>query len=122
MNNVIRAIAAAASLALLMPASVSAMTAPQTYTLQTRLYDRDNAGEIDGKLRLRIARDGIVQGTYLTDQGEFISVTGGRDGKTIWLDFGLHGRLHMEGTFENGKLVLGSAIGFDVWTLEGTAA
>ena len=117
MTSKIRAAAAAAGMlaALALPASALAATTTtaqtQQYTFPTKLTDRYHAGEYDGLLRLRISPDGIVQGTYQPSDGGIESVTGGLDGKQIWLDIGngIHA-LHVTGTFRNGVLKTTAAI------------
>lgn len=111
MTSKIRAAAAAAGMlaALALPASTLAATTTtaqtQQYTIPTKLTDRYHAGEYDGLLRLRISPDGIVQGTYQPSDGGIVGVTGGLDGKQIWLDIGSGIRaLHVTGTFRNGVL------------------
>jgi hypothetical protein len=117
MTSKIRAAAAAAGMlaALALPASALAATTTtaqtQSYTIPTKLTDRYHAGEYDGLLRLRVSPDGIVQGSYQPSDGGIVSVTGGLDGKRIWLDLGDGIRaLHVTGTFENGVLKTTAAI------------
>ncbi|HEX3464124.1 MAG TPA: hypothetical protein VHS78_08775 [Candidatus Elarobacter sp.] len=111
MTSKIRSAAAAAAMlaALAVPAGAFAATTTsaqtQSYTFPTTLTDRYHAGEYDGLLRLHISPGGIVQGTYQPSDGGIRSVTGGLDGKNIWLDIGggIHA-LHVTGTFQNGVL------------------
>jgi hypothetical protein len=117
MTSKIRTTAAAAGMlaALALPASALAATTTtaqtQQYTIPTKLTDRYHAGEYDGVLRLRISPDGIVQGTYQPSDGGLVSVTGGLDGRQIWLDVGNGIRaLHLTGTFRNGVLRTTAAI------------
>lgn len=63
-----------------------------------------------GTLQLTINPDGIINGYYRpADNMAFIPVTGGRNGKNVWLDIGSNARLHVNGTLENGQIV-GSAV------------
>ncbi len=82
---------------------------PQTtqhVTLATSLEPQYGVGRYDGTLVLTISPDGIVNGTYRPwGEGNFRTVTGGTDGSRIWLDIGYLGRLHIEGTYANGKIV-----------------
>jgi hypothetical protein len=116
MTSKIRSAAAAAALlgALALPASALAATTTaaqtQSYTIPTKLTDRYHAGEYDGLLRIRISPDGIVQGTYQPSDGGILNVSGGLDGKNIWLDLGGFHSLHVTGTFENGVLKTTAAI------------
>jgi hypothetical protein len=77
---------------------------PQHFQFQTRLYDQLHAGEYQGQLALTIYPSGIVQGNYRPYDGGFRTVTGGLDGKRIWLDLGVDHPLHLTGTFSNGVL------------------
>jgi hypothetical protein len=114
---------ALAALPLAAPAATEAPganTAPAQYTLPTRLVDRYGVGEYDGTLSLTVYPSGIVQGYYRPDDGGYRTVTGGVDGKTIWLDIGSGFRpLHVSGTFQNGKLRTVAALpGADIYTFE----
>ena len=86
------AIAPSPSLAVSQPAA--------TYALTTRIYNDEQAGELDGKLDLQVYPDGIVQGTYRDQQGLPTSVTGGLDGAKIWLNLNT-GHI-FNGTLEHG--------------------
>ncbi len=58
-----------------------------------------------GTLQLTINPDGIINGYYrAAGNGSFIPVTGGRDGKNVWLDIGQSGRLHVTGTLHEGTI------------------
>jgi hypothetical protein len=58
-----------------------------------------------GTLQLTFNPDGIINGYYRpADNMQFIPVTGGRNGHDIWLDIGSTGRLHVNGTLENGNI------------------
>ena len=125
MTKTIRTAAAAAALlgALALPLAAQAAsttTAPaQHYQLQTRRFDRLHAGEYDGQLALTVYPNGIVQGTYRPSDGSFDTVTGGLNGKTIWLDIGMAHPLHLTGTFTNGVLATTVNIpGPDSYTFE----
>lgn len=96
------------------PLAASAATttggAPLHYQLQSHLFDRYHAGEYQGLLSLTIYPSGIVQGLYRPSDGGFRTVTGGIDGKNIWLDIGMTRPLHLNGTFNDGKLDMVAAI------------
>lgn len=79
---------------------------PQTYQMETRLFDRYGAGQYDGVMRLTVYPSGIVSGWYRdADNARLRTVTGGieRDGR-IWLTVGGRRALHLNGTFRNGVL------------------
>ena len=95
-----------AAMALPLP-SVAATTATASshrYQLQTRIVSQYEAGEVDGILLLTVSPDGIVQGNYRPQDGNFRTVSGGLDGRKIWLDIGSFGRFRVIGTFEHGIL------------------
>ena len=92
-----RAIATPAVLALTAAfAPLTALSAAGTtvsYDLNVRTYDELSAGEYDGRMRLRISPDGIVQGSFMNTQGQVSDVTGGLDGTKIWLQIGNSSRI-----------------------------
>jgi hypothetical protein len=96
------------------------------YDLKTREVDLMSAGEYDGRLRLRIAPDGIVGGTFMNTEGRTSFITGGLDGTKIWLDLGNSsaiGHRTYNGTLIDGKLeATAPGRGLHTWTLEGTPA
>ena len=116
MTSKIRSAVAAAGMLAALAVPVSALAASttsaqtQSYTIPTKLTDRYHAGEYDGLLRIRISPDGIVQGTYQPSDGGIVDVSGGLDGKNIWLDIGGFHSLHVTGTFRNGVLKTTAAI------------
>jgi hypothetical protein len=125
MNQSFRTVTATAALlaALALPLASQAATttsAPaQHYQLQTRLSDALHAGEYDGQLALTVYPSGIVQGTYRPSDGGFRTVTGGLDGKNIWLEIGMQHPLRLTGTFTNGVLATTAQIpGPDTYTLD----
>ena len=76
---------------LVLPLAANAMTpaaAPQHYNLETRIFSDYGAGEFDGTLSLTVYPSGIVQGNYHPLDGGFRQVTGGLNGRNIWLDVG----------------------------------
>jgi hypothetical protein len=122
-----RAIAALSVLALLTAAFAPLPTLADnnvvSYDLATRQFDPMSAGEYDGRLRMNITPDGIVNGTFLTDDGELSNVTGGLHGKKIWLQIGDHTAIErtFTGTFVDSKLTATAmGRGLHSWTLEGT--
>jgi hypothetical protein len=125
MRKTIRSAAAAAGLlaALALPVAAPAATTttaePQHYTFQTRLAQRYGAGEYDGVLTITISPNGIVQGFYRPLDGGISSVSGGVEGKQIWLDIGQRRPLHVTGTLENGVLKTVAAIpGPDIYEFD----
>ncbi len=58
-----------------------------------------------GSLKLTFNADGIISGTYKPDFGSFVSVTGGRNGNTFWLEFGSRGVRRFQGHFTIHGLV-----------------
>ena len=110
---------AALALPLASQAATTTTAAPQHYQFQTRMSDRLHAGEYDGQLALTVYPSGIVQGTYRPAEGDIRAVTGGVDGKNIWLDIGMDRPLHLTGTFTNGVLLTVAQIpGPDTYTFE----
>jgi hypothetical protein len=110
-NMKARAIAMLAVLALTAayaPQTAQAASGPtMSYDLNVRTYDQLTAGEYDGRMRIRITPDGIVQGTFMNTQGQASSVTGGLDGTKIWLEIGNSsriGRNYYSGTFMDGVI------------------
>ncbi|HEY8298064.1 MAG TPA: hypothetical protein VIG32_08600 [Candidatus Baltobacteraceae bacterium] len=94
------------------PAGVAASpsNAATYYTTQfVQLYG--SPGPYSGTLQLRISPDNIISGYYRAEdgQGPFVTVTGGRSGKDIWLDIGPNGAIQIRGSLERGKIV-GTAI------------
>ena len=78
-----------------------------SYDLNVRTYDEIAAGEYDGRMRLRISPDGIVQGSFMNTQGQVSDVTGGLDGTKIWLQIGNSsriGRSYYSGTLVDGQI------------------
>ena len=108
----------------LTPAIALADTAvPGSYDLATRQTDLIAGGEYDGRLRIRVATDGIVDGTFMDTEGNISSVAGGLDGTKIWIDLraGSPGTLRIfNGTFADGKLVVTASHGLHSWKLEGS--
>lgn len=112
-TTALRAAAAALGLALAggLPLAAGAATSStagtQTYVLNAVSTQPYRAGEYDGRMRLTIAPNGIVQGTYrdLTE-GLSKTVTGGLEPNgQIWLEIG--GTLRSQrflGTFRDGVL------------------
>ncbi|HEY0613874.1 MAG TPA: hypothetical protein VGC96_04495 [Candidatus Elarobacter sp.] len=101
------------------PAATSTSAQPQSYTFQTRLAGRYEAGEHQGTLTVTIAPDGIVRGYYRPLDGGIKTVTGGLTGKDIWLDIGDVHPLHVAGTLQNGVLrTVASIPGSDVYEFD----
>jgi hypothetical protein len=73
-----------------------------SYDLNTREVDLTSAGEYDGRLRMQIMPDGIVDGTFMNTEGQTSFITGGITGTKIWLELGNSsaiGRRTYNGTF-----------------------
>jgi hypothetical protein len=81
------------------------------------------AGEYDGRLRIRITPDGILNGSFMDTEGHISDVTGGLDGTKVWIDLGhaSPGQHYFNGTLIDGKLEAGATRGMHTWKLEGTA-
>jgi hypothetical protein len=96
-----------------------------SYDLVTRRFDPMTAGEFDGRMRLRVTRDGIVNGTFMNTSGQIAHIVGGLTGTKIWLQIGdrrATRQLTYNGTFVHGKLNVTAPHGLHTWTLEGTPA
>ncbi len=101
--------------ALLTPSNALAVTstAPQNLTLQAAMRARNSQSvPYSGILKIKIAPDGIISGTYVSNSirpdpsnGKIISVTGGLTGTNIHLSFGMSGNVRVTGTFQNGHIV-----------------
>jgi hypothetical protein len=107
--NTFRVLASAAALlSFASPAGAVGRSQDSTVTLNAALVEINppGAGALEGALVLRISPDGIVEGTYRpVDSGSLRNVTGGLTGNQIWLDIGDSRVIHIEGTYENGKIV-----------------
>lgn len=58
-----------------------------------------------GRLELTLNPDNLITGYYRpADNNDLIPVTGARDGKNVWLDIGTTGRMHVQGTLNNGVI------------------
>ena len=121
-----RALATLSALALaaaLVPLPAPAAGAGVSYDLATQQTDDLSPGEYDGRMRIRISPDGIVQGTYLATDGQLSNVTGGLHGTKIWLQIGDRTPIErtFSGTLVDGKL-LATAMGRGLhsWTLQGS--
>jgi hypothetical protein len=102
------------------PAGAAGQTA--AYLLNTRQFDPASAGEYDVRLRLQIAPDGIVSGTFMNTEGRITSVTGSLTGTQIRLDLDAASpdlRRYFTGTFVDGKLDTTARHGLSRWVLEG---
>ena len=110
-----------------------APTPPQsqrvTYTYKTYLEPGrlgtaplGNLNEAFGTMQLTFTADNIVTGTYRSDYGNFVNVTGGRTGpKTFWLSLG-NGNARLNGHFTAQGLVAesqGINAGGRYWRLHG---
>jgi len=105
-TTVLPVILLATALPLAASAATTSQAPPQTFNLATRYYDTSRAGEIDGTMKITVYASGIVNGSYqLADGGRSNDVTGGMQGKNIWLDIGgIRHSLHLTGTFQDGVL------------------
>jgi hypothetical protein len=79
-----------------------------TVQYATKLVPQYGAGAWEGKLTLTTQPDGTISGTYRTADGDFVPVTGGRDGDRVWLDIGLRGRLTIVGTVDASGAIRGT--------------
>jgi hypothetical protein len=63
-----------------------------------------------GTFQLQESSSGIINGYYRPyPDGNFIPVTGGRSGDSIWLTIGMNGRTQINGVLKDGKIT-GAAI------------
>jgi hypothetical protein len=108
--NVLRSFAAATILMLgtMLPASALQGPGTSTVVFATSLTpDWRGVGAYEGTLTLTIAHDGIVNGYYrAVDSPRLSYVTGGLDGKHLWLDLGQSGLSHIDGTYD-GHIIAG---------------
>ena len=89
-------------------ASATQMATSQTYS--TTLASPYYPGAFEGTLTLNTAADGSINGFYRpADTGRIGEVTGGTDGKTIWLDLPTLGRIHIDGKVD-GPQITGSTL------------
>jgi len=70
-----------------------------------------------GELTFRVSPDGIINGTYKSTSvkpdpfyGKIITVTGALSQKNIRLEFGLRGNFAVDGTYEPGVGIVGTAL------------
>lgn len=104
---------------------VHAVALAATLVLNTRQFDPQSAGEYDGRLRLHVASDGVVSGTFMNTEGGVSDVTGGLTGTKIWLDLAAGSaslRRYFTGTLVDGTLHATARHGPSTWILEGTPA
>ena len=102
------AAAAGALLATSIPAlAVTENNPPPQREYTTELAPLNGFGlPFSGSMTLRVYSNGIVQGNYSVPGGaQFIPVTGGRDGNSIWFEIGMMGRVQFTGHYEHGKIV-----------------
>jgi hypothetical protein len=97
-----RAIAALAVLAFTaalapLSATLAATDTTARYDLATRLWQPEFGGQYEGRLRLRVSSDGIVNGYFMDSSGRTTDVTGGLTGTKIWLQ--LNNRTVRQQTF-----------------------
>lgn len=113
-RKISRSIAAAALLFGLAATATLADSTPATThydTAMTQIYG--SIAPYSGTMDLHIDASGIVRGYYHPESvTSFIVVTGGVDGKNIWLDIGRDAKIHVSGTLVNG-VISGQAINSD---------
>jgi hypothetical protein len=76
-----------------------------TYHTAMLQQSPNGAGQIEGTMHLRIASDGKIQGDYRPAGGQLYDVIGGLTGEQIWLNIGGTQVIHLDGTYQNGKIV-----------------
>ena len=117
MNIMKRATASAAAAALLTLAAAPHAVSAQTVTTQayaTALVQVEPVsapGEFDGRLKLTVTSDGIVNGYYFPalGAGSIVPVVGGvQDGK-YWMDIGGNTRLHIYAHLDKSGSLVGTA-------------
>ena len=100
-----------------------------TYTYKTYLEPGrlgtaplGNLNEAFGTMQLTFTADNIITGTYRSDYGNFVNVTGGRTGaNTFWLSLG-SGNVRLSGHFTTHGIVADSQginAGGRYWRLHG---
>jgi len=125
-TRILAAVLTVASLSV--PFAASAMPlapASRTLVLTSRIVQALRAGEIDGRMRLTISRDGTLTGSYRDeDTGAISDVTGGVDaGNKLWLDIGDgFGRFHFTGTLTGTTIDASAYHGVDDLHLIATSA
>jgi len=92
--------------------------AASTYTDRTVVYstslqpiNQNIAYPLTGSLHIKTSKDGIVSGFYRTDDNisQFIPVSGGINGSSVFLLIGATSPTRVTGTYENGSIV-GTAV------------
>ena len=109
----ITVLAAAALLFVATTAVASADTPVATYhdtTSMISTYGDGGAGQYAGTLDIDIYASGVVSGWYRPQDGLPTPITGGRDGKNIWLDIGRGQRFHITGTLAPDGAIVGQAV------------
>jgi hypothetical protein len=122
MKHVTRILAAAASAAALsLPLATSAAPTARTLVLESRVMQQMHAGEFDGRMRLVVTSDGIINGTYQDeDTGLLSNVIGGVDpaGNNLWLEVGgPFARDHFVGTLKGTTIDADAYHGADPYHL-----
>jgi hypothetical protein len=85
-------------------ATAATPVAPLVY--RTTLVRRYDTIGTNGTLTLWFPPSGYLRGTFVADSGGLgpVTVTGGRNGAKIWLDFPALGGLHVEGSVDRGVI------------------
>ena len=121
----IAALAVLAFTAALAPlAALPATDSTVQYSINTRIWQPGFGGQYEGFMRLRVAPDGAVRGTFRISGGpsNLIDVIGGMTGAKIWLQIGNRTlrQQTFNGTLIDGKLSAGAAGNtLNPWKMEG---
>jgi hypothetical protein len=107
----IAATALAAMVASPVAASAHGVSTQMSYTTTLKQVEPMSApGEFDGKLKLTVTSDGIVNGYYIpTDAGSIVSVVGGERNGKYWMDIGGNTRLHIYAELGKDGSLIGTA-------------
>jgi len=118
MMNVMKQVTAVAAAATLLavaaaphPASAQSSTSQAYTTSLVQVEPISAPGEFDGRLKLTVTSDGIVNGYYFPAMGagSIVAVVGGvQDGK-YWMDIGGNTRLHIYAHLDKGGSLVGTA-------------
>jgi hypothetical protein len=106
-------IAALAAVGVVFPMGVSAQSpsTQSTYTTAlTQVQPVSAPGEFDGRLKLTVSADGIVNGFYFpADEGTIVAVVGGEQNGKYWMDIGGNTRLHIYAQAGKDGSLIGTA-------------
>ena len=110
----VTAIAAAAALLAVVAvphaASADSSTSQAYTTALVQVAPVSAPGEFDGRLKLTVTSDGILNGYYFpTEAGTIVPVVGGVKDGQYWMDIGGSTRLHIYAHLDKGGSLVGTA-------------